>query len=94
MYLDFFLRPHLWVEFACFQIESIILNRAEVIRDQTAALMAETEDERDKQLLQSARKKNRVSTYGFLRTRALFSSVALFVRATLKLGSFPNVLAI
>ncbi|EYC44249.1 hypothetical protein Y032_0467g1992 [Ancylostoma ceylanicum] len=47
-------------------IESIILNRAEVIRDQTAALMAETEDERDKQLLQSARKKNRVRRTSFV----------------------------
>ncbi|KIH64474.1 centromere binding protein B, DNA binding protein [Ancylostoma duodenale] len=47
-------------------IESIILDRAEVIRDQTAALMAETEDERDKQLLQSARKKNRVRRTSFV----------------------------
>ncbi|KHJ96500.1 hypothetical protein OESDEN_03542, partial [Oesophagostomum dentatum] len=48
-------------------IESILLNRAEVVRNQITALMAETDDERDKQILQgSSRKRNRVRRTSFV----------------------------
>ncbi|VDM51871.1 unnamed protein product [Angiostrongylus costaricensis] len=50
-----------------YRIESIILNRAEVIRDQTAALMAETDaDEDPERSFSGTRKKNKVRRTSFV----------------------------